>query len=112
MQEARRDGWRTFLGDTLLGTAYFHTSDQPFYICSFEPTAAFDTHRPIFDEYATLVNNPSAATVQMDSDEFYEANIASLDLRPEPFGNVLDTGYTEIYVAQIYDAQEAWLQPI
>lgn len=109
MSDSNEGGWRIFVGDTLIGTAYYHHIDQPWYICTFEPTVSFDTYRPIFDEYASLVNSPSPDMAHIDIGEYYESKIGSLNLRLEPFGNVWQG---DVYIAQIYDASECWIRPL
>ena len=109
MSDDRNSGWKAFAGETLIGTAYFQRADQPWYICRFEPTAAFGKYRPTFDEYATLVNNPTEEDKHIDIGEYYEDNISTLQIRLEPFGNEWDG---EVYVAQIYDSKECWIRPV
>ena len=102
-------GWRIFADDTEIGTAYLYEVDQPWFICKFEPAATFNAYRPIFDEYAALVNNPTPDTAHIDTGEFYEDHIGSLNLRLEPFGDVWQG---EIFVGLIYNANECWLLPL
>ena len=109
MKSHHEDGWKLYVGDILIGTACYRESDQPWYICDFEPTPEFEKYRPIFDAYATLVNNPHEAPTLIDPAEYYEINIESLNLRLVPFG---DVWRGDIFVAQIYGGSEAWLRPL
>lgn len=49
MPLSETDGWKIFVGDTLLGTAYHLHLDFPWIICTFESTPAFKDYQPIFD---------------------------------------------------------------
>ncbi|MBX3062374.1 MAG: hypothetical protein KF726_05330 [Anaerolineae bacterium] len=109
MVDNRKDGWLLYAGDVLIGTAYFRSQDQPWYICDFEPTSQYETYRHIFDAYAKLVNEPSNEQIGTEPADFYEENIESLNLRLVPFGNEWSG---EIYVTQIYNGSEIWLRPV
>lgn len=106
MSKSSRGGWEIFVGDTLIGIANYQYTDQPWFICDFDPTPEFENYQPTFDEYADLVNNPQG---KADYNEFYELHIESLKLRLVPFG---DVWHGETFVAQIYSGSNAWLRPI
>jgi len=107
MNSDNKNGWKIYADNGLIGTAYYRYSDQPWFVCDFDPTPQFAIFKSLFDKYAHLVNEPRES--DMDFSEFYEVNIESLNLRLMPFGNVWQG---QVYVAQIYDGVEAWLRPL
>lgn len=108
LKQYHTDGWRIYVGDVLFGIAYYRESDQPWYICDFEPTTEFETYRPLFDTFAALVNDPLKFQPPVDYFEYYETHIETLNLRLVPFGDVYQG---EVFVGQIYNGNEAWLRP-
>ena len=108
MKQFHENGWRLYVGDKLIGIAYFRHSDQPFFICDFVPTPEYEAYRSMFNIYAKLVNSPGEIQPSIDPFDYYEENIGRLNIRLAPFGNVWKG---DIFVAQIYDGNEAWLRP-
>jgi hypothetical protein len=109
MSDLTNSGWEIFADGILIGIAYYRNQDQPWFICNFEPTSAFEAYRPNFDELAEFVNNPSRETAHIDPSVFYENKIEVLNLSLQPFGDVWDG---EVFIGQIYDANECWIRPL
>ena len=77
-------------GDVLLGTLHACGSDQPWLVCRFEATAAFEEVRPLFDEELRIMD--SMSDLDVDAWERAYGRIDNLGLRlvPADGGDAID----------------------
>ncbi len=79
--------YRVYRGDQLLGTLSRVDGDMPWHHGTFEPTAAFESVRPLFDRERAILDAD-----RMDEWEIAWDEIAAPGLRLEPVngGEVID----------------------
>jgi hypothetical protein len=76
-----------------LGTLRAYGGDFPWVYCKFEPTAAFEELRPLFDEYSRLLDGED-----FSARDACFARIESLGLRLESAGGVRGPGEFSIVI--------------
>lgn len=99
-------GWKLTRDGTLLGKLTYRELDQPWFLCDFEPTTAFQTVAPLFERELQALETGFAKQGDEDKWEEIFAEISQLGLHLEP----LDQGELITDFLLHIDGKEAWFR--